>query len=78
MHRQICRACLHPRVAFTLGLPYHEDMTTNQPTSTDERWMQHYNNAAELLFGKVEGDTLTSDEDDTCIAAADEAIRSDG
>lgn len=52
-------------------------MSETETTNTDERWMQHYNNAAELLFGKVEGDTLTSDEDDTCTTAADEAMSND-
>jgi hypothetical protein len=38
---------------------------------SDGQWQQAYNNAAERLFGKTEGDTLTDDEDAECIAAAD-------
>lgn len=44
------------------------------PSTSDDRWQQAYNNAAEELFGKVEGDVLTEDEDTACIAAADAQI----
>jgi hypothetical protein len=45
------------------------------PTAAqDDRWNQAFNNAAERLFGKAEGDTLTEDEDAACIAAADVEI----
>ena len=36
----------------------------------DDAWNQAYANAAERLFGKVQGDTLTEDQDEACIAAA--------
>jgi hypothetical protein len=42
--------------------------------ATDDRWQQAYNNQAELLFGKVEGDVLTPEEDETCIAAANAEV----
>lgn len=42
-------------------------MTINE----DDRGQQAYNNAAERLFGKVEGDVLTEDEDEICIIEAD-------
>lgn len=37
----------------------------------DTRWNSHYANAAERLFGKVDGDVLTDEEDAACIADAD-------
>lgn len=53
---------------------------TTQPeaTNTDDRWQQHYNNAAELLFGKFPGDTMTAEEDEDCCTAADEAMAAEG
>lgn len=42
--------------------------------AADDRWYSAYNNAAELLFGKVEGDLLADEEDAACIAAADAAV----
>ena len=38
----------------------------------DDRWQQAYNNAAERLYGKVEGDSVNEDEDAACIKAANE------
>jgi hypothetical protein len=44
-------------------------------SNEDDRWQQAYNNAAELLFGLVEGDTLTEDQDAACVAEANDEIR---
>lgn len=44
----------------------------------EDMWQQAHANAAERLFGKVEGDTLTEDEDDSCIAAANIEIAQEG
>ena len=48
-------------------------MTTTQNTAgqgDDARWYSHYDNAAERLFGKRSGDTLTQEEDEACVADA--------
>ncbi len=47
-------------------------------SNDDDRWQQAYNNAAERLFGKVEGDTLTEDEDAVCLIEADDEIAQEG
>jgi hypothetical protein len=46
--------------------------------SDDDRWYQAYNNAAERLFGKKEGDTLSQEEDEAAQREADEEIRAEG
>lgn len=38
--------------------------------SDDDAWQQAYNNAAERLFGKTEGDEMTDEEDQAAIEAA--------
>ena len=54
-----------------------ETRTQAQQAEEDDRWIQAYNNAAERLFGKVEGDTLTAEEDEACIADATERMALD-
>jgi hypothetical protein len=50
-------------------------VTTERASSNDDdAWQQTYNNAAERLFGKTEGDTLTDEEDEAAIAAANEEV----
>ena len=51
-------------------------------SNEDDRWQQAYNNAAELLFPDAFDPaslrpvrTLTDEEDDACIAAANNEIR---
>ena len=53
---------------------YSEGMTTNEDAKQDIAWNTAHANAAEALFGKVEGDTLTQEEDDACIAEADAQV----
>lgn len=36
----------------------------------DDEWWSHYMNAAERMFGKTDGDTLTENQDEACIADA--------
>lgn len=53
-------------------------MTAHQePSAADDRWHQHYFNAAEALFGKLDGDQLDEHEDAACIAYADDAFSAD-
>jgi hypothetical protein len=47
---------------------------TSRVYTPDDQWNQAYANAAERLFGKVHGDTLTEDQDDACIAEANAEI----
>jgi hypothetical protein len=42
--------------------------------ATDDRWQQAFNNAAERLYGKTNGDLLTDEEDAACIQAADDEV----
>jgi hypothetical protein len=44
----------------------------------DDRWNQAYNNAAERLYGKKEGDTLSQEEDEAAQAEAEKEIRAEG
>jgi hypothetical protein len=38
------------------------------------RWETEYQNGAEHLFGKVDGDTLDQEQDEACVRYADNAI----
>ncbi len=41
----------------------------------DDEWQQHYNNHAELHFGKKEGDIMSNEEDEASSAYADRMMR---
>lgn len=40
----------------------------------DGHWYSAYANAAERLYGKAEGDLLSAEEDEACIAAANTEV----
>lgn len=66
--------------------PLHDKVTTTatrlaghgggfaRRRGSDDAWQQAYNNAAERLYGKVAGDTLTEEQDAACIAEADAEV----
>lgn len=49
--------------------------TQARDIETENLWISEHANAAELLFGKTEDDTLTQDQDEACSKYAETQVK---